>query len=518
MSVILHARLRGRLLVATLVATLTLVFSLFSATSTFAAAHIVQISSDPFTNADSQHKTEVEPDTFAFGNTIVSAFQQGRFFDGGASDIGFATSLNGGRTFVHGSLPGSTVNSTPSNPTYKRGSDASVAYDAKHRVWLISWLGIINPSGPVDVVVNRSTNGGLSWSAPVAVNASGNFNDKNWTVCDNSPSSPHYGNCYTEFDNASNNDLEQMSTSTDGGLTWGAAKPTADGAHGLGGQPLVQPNGTVIVPYVGLDSTVFAFTISSFKSTDGGATWSASTLVSEADFHDPNPDGASGGIRGDVPLPSAEIDRSGKVYVTWSDCRFEASCSSSDLVLSTSSDGTTWSPVQRIPIDPVGSGVDHFIPGLAVDRNTTGNFAHLALAYYYFTQTNCALTACNLNVGFISSVNGGRSWSRSEQLAGPMKLTWIAQTSQGRMVGDYISTSITPFSDDATPAFEVAQPPTPATLTCGDPGATCNEATFTASPDLIRIVGGNILMGNDSVLAHSAVTKAARAKVLPTAF
>ncbi|HZT99005.1 MAG TPA: hypothetical protein VFA10_05060, partial [Ktedonobacteraceae bacterium] len=75
MSVILHARLRGRLLVATLVATLTLVFSLFSATSTFAAAHIVQISSDPFTNADSQHKTEVEPDTFAFGNTIVSAFQ-----------------------------------------------------------------------------------------------------------------------------------------------------------------------------------------------------------------------------------------------------------------------------------------------------------------------------------------------------------------------------------------------------------------------------------------------------------
>ena len=34
----------------------------------------------------SQHGTEVEPDTFAFGLTIVAAFQVGRFFDGGASD------------------------------------------------------------------------------------------------------------------------------------------------------------------------------------------------------------------------------------------------------------------------------------------------------------------------------------------------------------------------------------------------------------------------------------------------
>ena len=57
------------------------------------------------------------------------------------------------------------------------------------------------------------------------VNNSGNFNDKNWTVCDNSSSSPFFGNCYTEFDNASKNDTIQMSTSTDGGATWGAARP-----------------------------------------------------------------------------------------------------------------------------------------------------------------------------------------------------------------------------------------------------------------------------------------------------
>src|SRR6266568_6224531 len=63
---------------------------------------LLQISSDPYTNSTSQHKTEVEPDTFAFGSTIVSTFQVGRFFNGGASDIGFATSTNGGKSFTNG--------------------------------------------------------------------------------------------------------------------------------------------------------------------------------------------------------------------------------------------------------------------------------------------------------------------------------------------------------------------------------------------------------------------------------
>src|SRR5947207_6622585 len=60
-----------------------------------ATVPLVKLSSDPFTNASSQHATEVEPDTFAFGPTIVSAFQVGRIHDGGGADIGFATSSDG---------------------------------------------------------------------------------------------------------------------------------------------------------------------------------------------------------------------------------------------------------------------------------------------------------------------------------------------------------------------------------------------------------------------------------------
>ena len=72
-------------------------------------------------------------------------------------------------------------------------------------------------------------------------------------------------------------------------------------------------------------------------------------------------------------FPSAEVDRDGKVYVAWEDCPFRAGCSANDIVLSTTSDGLTWSPVSRIPIDPVDSGADHFIPGLAVDPRSGGS-------------------------------------------------------------------------------------------------------------------------------------------------
>jgi hypothetical protein len=84
------------------------------------------------------------------------------------------------------------------------------------------------------------------------------------------------------------------------------------------------------------------------------------------------------------PLISAEIDGSGKVYVVWQDCRFESGCSANDLVMSTSTNGTTWTAVTRIPANAVGSCVDHFIPGLAVDKATSGSTAHLVLAFNYY--------------------------------------------------------------------------------------------------------------------------------------
>src|SRR5436305_9248717 len=436
------SRQRWRISIASVITLLALMLSLGYAVASRGQSHaaepLTQISSDPYTNTTSNHKTQVEPDTFAFGKTIVATFQSGRFFDGGASNIGFATSTNAGETWTHGFLPSSTVYASPPG-IYLRASDPSVAYDAKHKVWIISWLGIKSPSGPVDVLVSRSTNGGLTWGKPVVVNKTGHFNDKNWSVCDDSASSPFFGNCYTEFDNASAVNLVQMST-----------------------------------------------------STDGGKSWSRTVLAAQILF-----DGDPGGIRSG-PLPTAEIDKSGRVYVVWTDCRFEARCSApigtNDLVLISSADGIHWTLPKRIPTAPVGSGADRLIPGLAVDRSTSGSSAHLGLAYYFYPNSNCTTSTCQLDVGFISSTNGGASWSAPEQLAGPMQLTWLPLTTLGYMVGDYISTSIVPGDDDATPVFEVAFAPTPppncSDPTTGAPGSGCHEATYTTPEDVLKITGG----------------------------
>jgi hypothetical protein len=113
----------------------------------------------------------------------------------------------------------------------------------------------------------------------------------------------------------------------------------------------------------------------------------------------------------------------------------------------------------RIPIDPVNSGADHFIPGIAVDRSTSGSSARLALAYYNYPVAFCNGSTCDLNVGFTSSTDGGASWSPARRVAGPFKLSWVALTDQGPMVGDYISTSFAG-GPVAFPVFAIAKPPT----------------------------------------------------------
>src|SRR5262249_22007564 len=161
---------------------------LFTATAAYANVALTQVSSDPYTDTQAQHRTEVEPDTFSFGNTIVSTFQVGRVFGGGSSNIGFATSTDGGSTWAHGFLPGITTNA---GGVYGQASDPSVAFDSRHSVWLISSLGLRSSS--VDVLTSRSTDGGHTWSNPVTT-ATGSL-DKNWIVCDNTASSPFFGNC-----------------------------------------------------------------------------------------------------------------------------------------------------------------------------------------------------------------------------------------------------------------------------------------------------------------------------------
>ncbi len=428
---------------------------------------VQQISSDPFTTGAAQHATEVEPDSFAHGDTVVATFQVGRYTTSGATAIGFATSTNGGQSWQSGILPSLTVASTPAG-TYSRASDPTVAYDEVHGVWLISSLVLMEPCFPdcaTGIVVSRSTDG-LTWSAPVTVApVSSSFaHDKNWTVCDNWPSSSRRGRCYTSFTDFANSRKIVTSVSTDGGQSWsgwtGSTDPTA---VGLGAMPVVLPDGTLVVPFLADTGEIGAI-----RSTNGGATFGAKVTVAAVFRHPPT------GMRGRA-LPSAEIDQGGVIYAVWDDCRFRTGCSGNDVVLTSSADGITWSTPSRVPVDDVSSGADHFIPSIAVDPATSGPTARLAVTYYSFPSASCTFASCELRVGLVSSVTAGATWNAPLQLdQGPMALDSLPDTSQGRMIGDYTSTSFVT-GGVAVPVFPLSE----------SLGATFRQSVFAGRVPLV---------------------------------
>src|SRR2546423_7195456 len=160
----LHPRpLRGRFaLVLGAAAAAALVLSVTAG----AVIPVVKIAPAPSRNSTSQHKTIVEPDSYSFGSTIVSAAQFGRFFDGGASDIGFATSTNNGTSWTNGVMPGITGFTNPRGP-YARVSDPSVAFDRRHGVWMVSSLALNASVSGVAVIASPSTERGVPVKQPV---------------------------------------------------------------------------------------------------------------------------------------------------------------------------------------------------------------------------------------------------------------------------------------------------------------------------------------------------------------
>jgi hypothetical protein len=390
-------------------------------------AGVVRVGSDANVDSGAQHATMVEPDAAATGSTVVTVFQSGRFFDGGAAVIGFGVSRDAGRTWRSGVLPGLTTASTPAG-AFRRASDPVVAWDELHSRWLVTTLALSATSSAVSV--STSTDG-ATWSAPtMAVTAplggrdEGTNLDKEWLACDNVRTSPFFGRCYLVYTDFRRNGLGFQSTS-DGGVTWTAPITIRVTAEVPGPQLAVRPNGQVVLVVLGEDS------VQAMRSDDGGATFGQPQTIAALRVR-PHP------FKRDFlrvfPLPSADADAGGTVYAVWFDCRFRPRCRADDAVLSRST-GSAWTRPRRIALVPRTSATDIVLPSLGVDPTTRGR---LVLTYYTVASAGCALAACRLNAWQTTSRTAGQRWSVPRRLnAVPMRLTWLPETVSGRMVGDY---------------------------------------------------------------------------------
>jgi hypothetical protein len=465
---------------------------------------------DPFSTAGAEHSVAVGPVVATNGIATVAVYQIGRFTGDAAQGMAYSTSFNNGSSWSEGWLPGLTKEQSASNP-YDRTTYETIAYSQRFHEFLVSTLPILNApnaasqaAGDSDTtlppVVNRSSDG-VKWSGPQAVSSgAGEIRpEKNWIACDNSYTSRYYGNCYVVWDDNDNDDAFHAAVSTDGGTTWGPTLSSANNHSSFGGDPVILPNGTVVVPaedssgYDGTEANII-----SFVSTNGGGSWSAAYEVSPIATHT-----VAGGLR-TQSLPTTGVDAYGNVYAVWQDCRFRSNCSSNDLVESVSQNGFSWSTPQRIPLGTVTDGADHFLPALAVKSSLIGG--SIGISYYGYPQANCT-TSCALYAYYSTWTIGSGSWSAPTALAGPFNPAWFAATGAGYMLGDY-------FESTYTSSGYLA----PITSAVAPSGSTYSEAVYAAQPSSGRF-GSFAQKSRESVAAvtQAQIVSAAGKRFTPPA-
>ena len=306
--------------------------------------------------------------------------------------------------------------STPPG-TNERASDPVVAYDAIHGVWLVSTLAVEGQTTRLPISRSRD---GLVWDAPVAaaeaVVPDDIAFDKNWIACDNGAASPFRGRCYVFYTDVLANDRLAVVSSDDGGLTWSV--PVAIPVNpAVGAFPGIQPSGGVVVAYLWAGRGIGAST-----STDGGASFGPPVSVAQLRVRHIDE------LRF-FPLPSADVDPSGRAWVAWHECRFDPGCQRNSIVVSSSLDGRTWSEPARVT-----SGRDAYVPAIGFHPSN----GRAAIAYHVVGPLGGVdVELVELRVGpgaRIVALGAPRRLS-----AQTMRQTWMPDTLTGRMLADYIS-------------------------------------------------------------------------------
>jgi hypothetical protein len=268
---------------------------------------------------------------------------------------------------------------------------------------------------------------------------SGKFNDKPMIAVDTNPRSPFRDSVYVGWDTATSgksaaNDDLLLARSTDGGLTF--SNPLAlNNLNGgptqvIGADPFVGPNGEVYVAWHDVQQNQLMVN----SSFDGGTTFGqqqsiAPTVVT---FDDGIPAMAS---RRALLYPACDADRSasanrGTLYCSWMD---ETSSNGTDIFVSRSTNrGANWNTPVRVNDDPTGVRKDQFNQWLSVDP--TNGSVNLS---WNDARNDPADTQTDIYFG--QSTNGGLSFAPNVKVTTAMSDESAANTfaDAGNQYGDY---------------------------------------------------------------------------------
>jgi PKD repeat protein len=158
------------------------------------------------------------------------------------------------------------------------------------------------------------------------------------------------------------------------------------------------------------------------RSTDGGLTWSAQTVISAAV--------AAGSHNQGVNIQTGP---DGEVYVAWAIYDSWAYPSGSDEVAigftKSTNGGTSWSTPVRVNQDPTGFANEHYFPWITCDPETGD------LCVIFYDDRNVSATQCEVYVAY--SYDAGTNWEDFKVSDVAFTPTPIPNLATGYM-GDYL--------------------------------------------------------------------------------
>ena len=191
-------------------------------------------------------------------------------------------------------------------------SDPAVAWDDVGNAYLVG-LPFQGPE-PMAIAVYKSTDGGVTWSAPNLIH-SADGDDKQSAAGDTNPASPYHGHVYAAWDGPGG---LLFGRTTDHGVTW-----TGTGSGPVGTS--LAPSSFAPQVVVAVDGTVYIFfmdfpNVSFVKSTDGGNSFAAPHTVATGITALPGK--LPGGTFRTPTVPTACAGASAHdLYVGWPDYR-----------------------------------------------------------------------------------------------------------------------------------------------------------------------------------------------------
>lgn len=321
---------------------------------------------------------------------IVAAWIQGP-----ALGIVAAASFDGGQTWKRVPIPLTTCSGGP----YLWAGDVWLSFSSKGDVYAAAVASNNKDGSNGRIVVSKSADGGLGWSAPSVISAETGFlpDHPSITVDSRNPSFVYvvWGG------NSSDSGGAVFTRTTDGGNSWEAPRALVHLADPKSwiqfSQILVAPDATLVNLYQSgealPDKPPTSMRLQLRRSSDRGQTWSTVINgITETPLYAPKGktlviDGKTGQLVQDPTNPSFAISsNNGNLYAVWEDGRF-SNFQCNDIAFSLSADGgLTWSAPIRVNHTPTRMPVaarQAFHPSVAVARNGA-----ISISYYDFRFSN----------------------------------------------------------------------------------------------------------------------------------